>query len=710
MAHQLEDLKTALADRYAIKHDLGSGATSTIYLAEDLKHHRQVALKVLNPELVATMGAERFLREIKIVAGLTHPHILPLYDSGEIGGFLYYVMPYVEGESLRDRLTREKQLSVKDAVQIAREVADALGSAHTRNIVHRDIKPGNILLEEGHAVVADFGIARAICAAGATHVTETGLAVGTPVYMSPEQASGESDIDERSDLYSLACVLYEMLAGNPPFVGPNARAIIARHLMDPVPPLTTVRPDIPANVVTAITKALSKEPVDRFPTVTDFADALVAEAPEGDESTARSIAVLPFDNMSASAENEYLSDGITEEIINALAKIGGLAVVSRTSAFAYKGKKLDVRTIGEQLNVACVLEGSVRKSGDRLRITAQLVSVADGYHLWSERYDREMADVFAIQDEIAENIARALRVILSEDEKRAIAKVPPADVEAYEYYLRGRQFFHTNLKRSLRFAREMFTRAIEIDPDYALAWAGIADCSSLLRMYYPASESSLEQADAASSKALELDPNLPEAHAARGFALWQMQRDEEAKHEFETAIELDPQQFEARYFYARQCFTQGDLEKAARLFEEASSVRADYPAAFFAAQSHAALGREAEARAAYRRALEVVGHHLELNPDDPRAATMRAVSLCRLGQRQEGLEWAERAIAIDPEDAGVCYNVACLYALEGQTEKAIDKLECAIQVGFGARNWIANDPDLDSLRDHPRFRALLEGL
>ena len=710
MDRQIEDLKAALAGCYTIDRELGHGGMATVYLAEDVKHHRKVALKVLRPELTATLAAERFLREIEIVAGLTHPNILPLYDSGEADGFLYYVMPYVEGETLRELLDRKNQLPLEEALRIASEVASALAVAHERGIVHRDVKPENILLESGHAVVADFGIARAISAAGGEHLTETGIAVGTPLYMSPEQAYGEEQVDNRSDLYSLGCVLYEMLVGQPPFTGANARAIIARHLVDAVPPIRTVRPDVPPDTARAVRKALAKAAADRQATLSDFAKALVPGTAGQEEAAIKSIAALPFANMSANPEDEYLSDGLTEEIINALTKVEGLHVVSRTSAFAFKGRHEDVRAIGEQLNVSSVLEGSVRRAGSQLRVTAQLVSTADGYHLWSERYDREMEDVFAIQDEIAEAITAALRVILTEDEKRAIAKVRTANVTAYEYYLRGRQFFHQVRKKKLKYARQMFERAIEIDPEYALAYAGLADVCSYLHHHYPGEQGNLEQADTASARALELDPESPEAHAARGFAVWQLGRNEEAREEFEAAIRLDPKQFEARYFYARACLQQGQPEKAARLFEEASQVRDDYQASFFSAQSYAALGRAADAEAAYRRALQAAQAHLELNPDDPRAATMCAVALCRLGDRAGGLEWAETALATDPNDAGVRYNVGCLYSLEGDIDKAIDCLEQAIRAGFGRVDWFEHDPDLDPLREHPRFKALIESL
>ncbi len=704
MALEMQRLKSAIADRYIIGSRLGAGGMAIVYLAQDLRHHRKVAIKVLRPEVTGAIGSDRFLREIRIVAQLRHPHILPLHDSGEVDGWLYYVMPYVDGDSLRGRLHREKQLPIVEAVRTAREVADALNTAHRQGVVHRDIKPENILLEEGHAVVTDFGIASAVTVAE-EHVAEDGKVIGTAEYMSPEQCSGAS-LDARSDIYSLGCVLYEMLAGKPPFVGTDSGAVIAQHLVDPVPPLATIRPDVPANVTRTVMKSLAKVAADRFESVKEFADALVSDVVPVQAAAPKSVAVLPFANMSPDAEDEYLSDGITEEIINALTKIEGVRVASRTSAFAFKNKNADLRVIGAHLNVHTVLEGSVRKAGNRLRVTAQLVNVVDGFHLWSEKYDRDQGDVFAIQDEIAQHIMGALEVILSEEEKRVIEKTPTADVKAYEYYLRGRQFFHQARKKSLKFAREMFCHAIEVDPEYALAHAGVADCCSLLHMYYPSSENDLQQADTASKRALELAPKLAEAHAARGFALWQMKRSD-AVDEFETAIRLDPKQFEARYFYARSCFERGELSKAAELFEAASNAREDYQASFFAAQSYAGSKREEEAEAAYRKSLTVAKQYMEMNPDDPRAATMCAVSFCRLGQREEGLKWAERALAIDPDDAMVRYNVACLYALEGNTEESLACLEEAFRRGFGNREWIMRDPDLESVREDPRFQTLM---
>lgn len=425
----------------------------------------------------------------------------------------------------------------------------------------------------------------------------------------------------------------------------------------------------------------------------------------------KSIAVLAFVNMSNDPENEFFSDGIAEEIINALTRIQELRVASRTSSFSFKGRNEDIGEVGRKLKVHTVLEGSVRKAGTRLRVTAQLIKVADGYHLWSERYDRQLEDVFAIQDEIADNIVRALRVVLGDDERRALEKTPTDNVKAYEYYLRGRQVVTQLRRSSLQYARRMFERAIELDPDFARAHAGVADCCSFLYMYWDSSTANLEAADASSRRALELDPTSAEAHTSRGVALTLRQDHAAASREFETALKLDPKLFEAHYFYARACLTEGKFEEAITHYRNAWQARPDdYQAILLSADALAKLKRDDEVMEAARLGMQLADAHLELNPDDARAWYLSGGALMRLGKVNEAMERTRRAYAIDPEDAGVLYNVACNYCLSGKTDQAIEYLDKAIRNGFGQRSWLENDSALDPLRGDPRFQALLRKL
>jgi serine/threonine-protein kinase len=522
-------LRAALADRYHLERELGSGGMAIVYLAQDLKHRRQVAIKVLRPELAAALGRERFLREVTTTANLRHPHILPLFDSGEADEFLFYVMPLVEGESLRGRLAREKQLPLDDAMRIAREVADALDHAHAHGLVHRDIKPANILLENGHAVVADFGIARAITAAGAEALTETGLSLGTPLYMSPEQAAGEPSIDGRSDQYALGCVLYEMLGGEPPFTGRTAQAILARRLGEPAPPLRTVRESVPVHVEQAINRALSKAPADRFATAKQFAEALAestefARALEEDPSLApipgsvrptarvrsvptgllllglgiliglsvlfawtrarsgetageaglRRVAVLPFENL-GEPDQAYFADGITDEIRSKLATVAGLQVTARTSSAQYAHTTKPAREIGRELGVDYLLTGTVRwdqeGSRSRVRVSPELVQAASGASRWQQSFDAPLTDVFHVQANVAERVARELGVALAGGQRRHMEERATGDLGAYDFYLRGRYAWHQRPTTSLDQARQLLEQAIALDPDFALAYA-----------------------------------------------------------------------------------------------------------------------------------------------------------------------------------------------------------------------------------------------
>jgi serine/threonine protein kinase/tetratricopeptide (TPR) repeat protein len=720
-APAVERLRTSLSDSYIIDRELGRGGMATVYLAQDCKHDRTVALKVLHSDLAATLGSDRFLREIKLAARLNHPHILPLFDSGEADGFLYYVMPYVEGESLRERLEREKQLPVDEAVHHAKAIASALDYAHRQGIVHRDIKPENVMLYEGEAMVMDFGIAKAVSSASNDTITVSGMMIGTPAYVSPEQAAGDQSLAGQSDQYSLGCVLYEMLAGERPFEGPTAAAVMTKRFTETPKPLRSVRGSVPDHVERAVSKAMATDPSGRFTTTAMFAQALGSEIlatptdtatlPQTMPSAAKSVAVLPFANMSADPENEYFTDGIAEELITALSKIQALRVASRTSSFSFKGTKDDIGEIGRKLKVSTVLEGSVRKAGNKLRIAAQLINVADGYQLWSARFDRDMEDVFAIQDEISQAIFDALRVILSEGEKKAIERERPVNLQAYEYYLRGRQFIHQWSRSGLEYARQMFRRAIEIDPEYALAYAGLADSCSLLYMNCDAREQNLTQGNSASRRALELGPDLAEAHLSSGLAHSLSMRFKEAEREFEFAMKLDPKLFEAVYHYGRARFAQGEFAEAAKLFERACTLRPeDFQAPNFLAQCYLGMGRKEEGLSTYRKALRLIDERLELNPDDARACQLGATVAANLGEREKATEYARRALTINPDDPLLLYNISCMYALLGNPNEALSCLEKAVDKGYGQKDWVEHDSDLDSLRELPRFKTILEAM
>ena len=550
-----------------------------VYLARDVRHDRLVAIKTLNGEDGESLGVDRFLREIKTVAGLTHPHILPVLDSGSAEGVVFFVMPFVEGESLRGRLRREKQLPVTDAVRIATEVAEALDFAHRHDVVHRDIKPENILLKDGHAFVVDFGIARAIAGAPGSQ-TQTGLVLGTLAYMSPEQATGEP-IDGRSDQYSLGCVLYESLAGSLPFAGRTAHAVLAQRFAVQAPRVRGLRPSVPPAIDQALATALEMAPADRFRSAGEFAAALrdergnvssvnhhgmgltarqrwsgvtrlwkvevaafvlllvaaisywtfatvgyptrdVPKPLQQSSSTAPAIAVLPFVNVSAEPANEYFSDGMTDELINALSRVSGLRVTSRTSAFTFKGKTTNVRDIAAKLGVAWVLEGSVRQADNRLRIQAQLIDVRDDSHKWSDTYDREMKDVFAIQNEIATAITTALSVQFARDAGATLVAIPTRNLEAYQLYLQGRYFWNKRDEAGLLRSLEYFERALSIDPDYALAHAGMGDAYVILggNGHRPPADM-FPKAKVFAQRALALDSALAQPHATLGLVFTQ---------------------------------------------------------------------------------------------------------------------------------------------------------------------------------------------
>jgi serine/threonine protein kinase/Tfp pilus assembly protein PilF len=729
---------------YEIVELLGAGAMGEVYRARDTRLERDVAVKIL-PERLAQdqVALGRFQREAKAIAQLSHPNIVAIHDIGSEQGIHYVVMELLEGQTL-GKLLKRSALDWHGALDIAAALANGLAAAHARGVVHRDIKPENIFLAVGGGVkILDFGLARLNkpglpadpSAATISVATQPGVLLGSIAYMSPEQVRGQP-ADARSDVFAFGCVLYEMVTGTRPFNGESTADVMAAILHGAPPGLTESGRERPAVLDRILARCLEKDPAKRYPSGTELLAALQAigrdlalhdsgrdkqletirdqeaTVPAGRPQPGASVAVLPFVNMSSDPENEFFSDGLAEELINALSKVGGLRVASRTSSFAFKGKNEDVRKIAEQLGVRTVLQGSVRKSGNRLRISAQLANAADGYQLWAETYNRQLEDVFAIQDEIAQSIAKALSVILTEKDKRALEKATPAcDVRAYEYYLRGMQAFHQFQRRNLEQAVQMFSRAIELDPDYARAHAGLAQCYSLLHTTWNVQGDTIARADAASQKALELDPESAEAHTARGVALALSKRYDEAQREFETALRLNPNLFEAHYLYGRVCLARGQLTEAARQFAEASRVRPeDYQALFLGAGVLSGLGRKADAEAAYRRGVEVAENHLKLYPDDARALCLGAGAWYQLGERERALDWARRALSIDPDEPLTLYNVACCYSLMGQVDEALDTLAKAIEKGAAHREWIENDADLKPLHGHPRFVALLASL
>jgi non-specific serine/threonine protein kinase len=629
-------------------------------------------------------------------------------------------MEKVHGESLKQRLLRGA-LSPKEMLEVARQTAEGLNEAHQAGVLHRDIKPGNIMLDsKGRVKILDFGLAalteeRREGESVDNFITRTATVWstgGTVPYMSPEQLNGEPT-DARSDIFSFGAMLYECLAGRLPFQGETSIDVLHAILRSPPTPLRNHVPDIPVEWEQLLGRCLDKSPERRYQSMAEVLNELKqAAAPASQTGPAqKSLAVLYFENLSRSEEDEYFRDGVTEDIIIELSKIRGLQVFPRSAVLAYRDKPSTAPQVGQQLNASHVLGGSVRRAGNRLRITAQLVETRTGHSVWAERFDRQMEDVFAIQDEIAQSIARAMQVMLTEQEKKVIKKAPTANVQAYDYYLRGRQFMHQFRQKGFEFARRMFGRAIEIDPEYALAYAGVADCCSFLFMYWDASDINLKEADSASRKALELDPELAEAHASRGVAVSLRKLYEEAEKEFKSAIRLNPKLFEAHYFYARALFAQGRLEEAAEAYEVASQVNPeDYQAKMLQAGVYRGLGQEEDARAAYQKVLQIIEKHLEMHPEDARATYFGAGALCLLGDRQRSLEWTERALAMDPSDAGVLYNVACCYSNLGEVEQGIECLEKSITSGMGQKEWIEHDADLDNLRSHPRFQALLKRL
>jgi eukaryotic-like serine/threonine-protein kinase len=729
-------LASALQNRYRLDRELGHGGMATVYLAHDLKHNRDVALKVLRPELAAVLGRDRFFAEIRLTARLDHPHILTLIDSGESDGFLWYVVPFIRGESLRQKLQRERQLDVNEALAITRQVAGALDYAHRHDVIHRDIKPENILLHEGEAMLADFGIALAIREAAGERLTESGLSLGTPQYMSPEQATATRQLDGRSDVYSLGAVLYEMLAGEPPFTGATGLAVIARLMTTAATPLTVLRPAIPQRVSQAVARALGRAPADRFATAAEFAAALSA-AP-GAQPTPASVAVLPFQSRSADPDQEFFADGITEDVIAQLSKIRSLKVISWSSVTPFRQRQQSPQEIGATLHVATLLEGSVRRAGDRVRIVAQLIDAEEGHHLWAETYDRQLTDVFAIQTDVALQIAAALKAELSPDERTRIRQEPTRDIRAYQLYLRGRQCYGRFTEESLREGIEYFRQAIAADPGYAMAYVGIAVAYAEISAggaggTFRPDLAARESRDAV-TKALALDSTLGEAHSV--LATLKFIHDFDwagAEAGFKLALELSPGAADVYGHYGWLCSALGRHDEALALEARAQELdplmhRSDF------ANELLRSGR-------YEDALQAALRCVELDPQYSRGRATLGWAYLKNGMTERGLAELEQPVALSADNAlflaqlgeayGLAsqtgkarevlqrlkemaggkyvspYHMAYVYVGLGEHELALDMLERAIEDHAGNVYGVKGSFLFTPLHSHPRFRALL---
>ena len=654
---------STFAGRYQIIEELGKGGMGKVYKVLDKDIEEKIALKLLKPEIAADEELlQRFRNELKIARRIIHHNVCRMYDLGKAEGTHFITMEYVPGENLKSFIRRSGQLTIGKTVSIARQICEGLREAHRLAIVHRDLKPQNIMIDvDGNVRIMDFGIARSPRDKG---ITGAGIMIGTPEYMSPEQAEAK-EVDHRSDIYSLGIILYEMATGKVPFEGDTALSIVMKHKTDIPKDPRGFNPQIPEELGRLILKCLEKEKERRYQRVDEILSALVpiefvtsttgiaaAKVPDTEKiletGWKKSIAVLPFSNLSPEREQEYFCDGLSEEIINALSHIRELRVVARTSAFAFKGKEVDIREVGEKLNVEAVLEGSVRKAGERLRITAQLINVADGYHLWSERFDREMKDVFTIQDEVTMEIVEKLKIELLGKEKEQVVKRYTDNSEAYNLLLKGRYFWAKRTKEGLKRGLECVQQALEIDPAYALAHAHIAsNFISLGWLGFTRPHEAFPKAKAAAQKALEIDSLLPQAHSALAwislFYDWDWTAAEKG---FKKALSLNPGLDMAHFGYA--------------VFLEC-------------------MGRLEEALLAYKKALDLDPLSLQMNAD--------LGARLRIARRyDEAQEQFKKTIEMDPNFGLVHFYMGVLYINKGWYEEAIPEFQKAIEL-TGGLSW-----------------------
>jgi len=679
-----DNLQAALGDTYRIDRELGGGGMSRVFVAEETRFGRDVVIKVLASDQGASFSAERFEREIRLAARLQHPHIVPLLSAGEVNGLPYYTMPFVAGSSLRERM-QAGPIHQHDAQNILRDVAKALAYAHRQGIVHRDIKPENILLNEGTAMVADFGVARAVQAAstmvggGGTTLTQAGMQIGTPMYMAPEQAAGDPSVDFRADLYAFGVMAYELLAGQHPFGSrKSAYAMVVAHMTETPAPITTHATAVSQSMASVVMQCLGKDPSERPQSASDIVAALEAGATTpvptpvpAPVPPAAAVAVLPFTNMSGDPNNEYFSDGITDDIIMALTQVKSLRVAARTSSFAYKNKNEDLATIGRTLGVSSVLQGSVRRAGNRVRVTVQLMNAQDGFQLWSERFDRDLDDIFAIQDEIARGIVDQLQVTLGiKQATLPLVARPTDDLEAYQLYLRGREASMLRSPASLRRAIEYFKQALARDPNYARAHVGLAEAHIGLGVYqYIPTVDAAREAEKSLRAAEKLEPNLAILHVLWGQLKIYLRPDwHEAGPDLARALAIDPHEPLAHAYTAYLNGMLGNLEES-----KAAAVRAvaaDPLSVFVRAVSVMGFPRHGIPGADSAAALAAHEEALRLEPNAVLHLWMSAIRLQDFGRDEEALAAIARAVELTQRGPLVLGMYARALALAGRGDEA----------------------------------------